>query len=93
MIKCKEKGVNWAIFSDKYGVWFPDEMHEWYDLHPKYAKVNLGQLINNFDDRLEQYNEIWFYYNPGRFHPLYRNLLNRTNLKKRIKVHSFEPNR
>jgi hypothetical protein len=22
--KCNEEKVNWAIFSDKYGVWFPD---------------------------------------------------------------------
>ena len=22
--ECKNKGVNWAIFSDKYGVWFSD---------------------------------------------------------------------
>lgn len=84
MVKCKEKGVNWAIFSDKYGVWFPDEMHEWYDLHPKNAKPNLGQLINNFDNRLEQYSEIWFYYNPGRFHTLYQELINNSKLNNRI---------
>jgi hypothetical protein len=31
MNRCKEKKVQWAIFSDKYGIWFPHEKHEWYD--------------------------------------------------------------
>jgi hypothetical protein len=30
MSKCKEKKVDWAIFSDYYGVWFADVKHEWY---------------------------------------------------------------
>lgn len=34
MNKCKEKKVNWAIFSDLYGVWFPDIEHEWYEKDP-----------------------------------------------------------
>ena len=28
MNKCKEKRTNWAIFSDKYSIWFPSEEHE-----------------------------------------------------------------
>jgi len=27
---CKRCDVKWAIFSDLYGVWFPDVTHEWY---------------------------------------------------------------
>jgi hypothetical protein len=32
--KCIEKKVEWAIFSDIYGVWFPDQLHEWYKKTP-----------------------------------------------------------
>jgi len=30
MAACKRCDVKWAIFSDLYGVWFPDVTHEWY---------------------------------------------------------------
>jgi len=25
--KCTQLGAKWAIFSDKYGIWFPHEKH------------------------------------------------------------------
>lgn len=50
----------------------------------KNAKANLKELINNFDSRLEQYSEIWFYYNPGRFHPLYQELIINSMLNNKI---------
>jgi len=28
MEECKLKKANWAIFSDKYGVWFPEEKRD-----------------------------------------------------------------
>jgi hypothetical protein len=31
---CKDRGVCWAILSDKHGVWFPDVKHKWYDKAP-----------------------------------------------------------
>jgi hypothetical protein len=34
MKKCLKSKVNWAIFSDYYGVWFPDLEHEWYEKSP-----------------------------------------------------------
>ena len=40
MIQCKEKHVNWAIFSDKYGVWFPEEKHESYEKDPRHSNSN-----------------------------------------------------
>jgi hypothetical protein len=86
--RCTALGVCWAIFSDYYGVWFPEIKREWYGddvgdpnrvTEPRFLK-----LIKNFDDTLEQYDEIFFYYNPGRFHPLYAELLKRTALRSRI---------
>lgn len=86
MNKCKEKNVNWAIFSDLYGVWFPDQKHEWYEKDPdKVTEEEFRNLLKDFDEKLQKYDEIWFYYNPGRFHPLYRRLLQETKLKDKIR--------
>jgi hypothetical protein len=86
MRKCSEKKVNWAIFSDLYGVWFLNEERGWYEKSPDaVTEQEFKVLINNFDDKLKQYDEIWFYYNPGRFHRLYKRLLQETKLKERIK--------
>jgi hypothetical protein len=74
--KCKNKGVDWAIFSDKYGVVFPHDKIEWYDKHPSKVKPEEFQiLVDNFIQRLLGYDEIWFYHNPGRFHQLYKKLV------------------
>jgi hypothetical protein len=85
MQKCKEENVRWAIFSDKYGVWFPDEKHPWYEKDPdKVTNQEYIQLSKNFEQKLGGYSEIWFYHNPGRFHPLYKKLLEETPLKANI---------
>ena len=86
MEKCQQKQVNWAIFSDLYGVWFPNEKHYWYEKSPnKVSKEEFKYLLNNFNKRLSEYEEIWFYYNPGRFHQLYKKIISQTKLKDRIK--------
>ncbi|MDH5684828.1 MAG: hypothetical protein OEZ20_10215 [candidate division WOR-3 bacterium] len=87
MNKCKEKKTNWAIFSDLYGVWFPGMEHEWYEKEPdKVTEQEFTELVNNFDRKLQNYDEIWFYHNPGRFHSLYKRLLQETRLKDRVKL-------
>jgi hypothetical protein len=87
MNECKNKGVNWAIFSDKYGVWFSDVQHEWYEKNPnRVTEEEFSQLVNEFDKSLSQFNEIYFYYNPGRFHKLYKRLLKSSELKDKIKL-------
>jgi len=89
MSKCKEKKVHWAIFSDYYGVWCADIKHKWYgdDVGDpnKVTEQKFKELLNDFDRKLQNYDEIWFYYNPGRFHPLYERLLQETRLRDRIK--------
>jgi len=87
MNKCQQMKVNWAIFSDLYGVWFSNEKHIWYEKSPnKVEKEDFKFLLNNFDQRLSRFDEIWFYYNPGRFHQLYKKILNQTKLNNRIKT-------
>lgn len=76
--RCKDNKVDWAIFSDKYGVVVPWAKIEWYDKHPDKVMANEKEfqlLLENFIQRLSDYDEVWFYYNPGRFHQLYRKLL------------------
>lgn len=82
MEKCKEKHVKWAIFSDKYGVWFPSEKHEWYDKNPNKVKdPEYEQLVKDFKQKLSGFSEVWFYHNPGRFHKLYRKLIEEPSIK------------
>lgn len=93
---CKEKKVTWAIFSDLYGVWFPDIRHQWYEKDPdtivKNGKVidpvEFTRLVNDFNKKLLNYDEIWFYRHPyhKRVHCLYRMLLQETTLKEKIKL-------
>ncbi len=88
MRRCKEQRVKWAIFSDLYGVYFPNEKHQWYDKSPdSVTPTEFKALSKNFHKRLRAYDEIWFYRHPARFHKLYRRLLRRTQLKH--KVHLF----
>ena len=89
METCKKCRVHWAIFSDKYGVWFPDIKHEWYEKDPsRVSEAEFARLLDDFDAKLERFDEIWFYHNPGRFHPLYKRLLSQTKLRDRIHMFS-----
>ena len=85
--ECKNKGVNWAIFSDKYGIWFSNDLHEWYDKNPnRVTEDEFNQLVRKFDRSLSQFDGIYFYYNPGRFHKLYKRLLKSSELRAKIKL-------
>ena len=87
MLKCKDLGVNWAVFSDRYGVWFSNIEHEWYEKDPNdVTKEELRKLVEDFDYESSRFEEIWFDYNPGRFHRLYKRLLRTTSLKNRIRL-------
>ncbi len=87
MSECKNKGVNWAIFSDKYGIWFSNDLHEWYDKNPNRVTTDeFNQLVRKFDRSLSRFDEIYFYHNPGRFHKLYKRLLKSSELRAKIKL-------
>ena len=80
-------GVTWAIFSDNYGIWRSSDKHEWYEKDPdKVTNDEFLKLLNNFDKSLQNFDEIFFYHNPGRFHKLYKKLRPNSRLKKRIKL-------
>jgi hypothetical protein len=86
MQRCKNKNVRWAIFSDKYGVWFPEVRHEWYEKDPNtVTEAEFVALLGDFDEKLNAYPQICFYHNPGRFHPIYGRLLLQSALAGRVK--------
>lgn len=86
MHRCIEKNVKWAILSDLYGIWFPDVENEWYEKDPdSVTEEEFKKLVNDFNQKLQGHKEIWFYCNPGRFHPLYKRLLQETKLTGRVK--------
>lgn len=86
MRRCKEQRVRWAIFSDLYGVYFPNEKHKWYEKSPdSVTPTEFRELLRSFDKRLRAYSEIWFYRHPARFHKLYRKLLRNTKLKRKVR--------
>lgn len=87
MNACKTEKVNWAIFSDKYGVWPYPLTHGWYEKNPnKVSNEEFKKLLEEFDKSLGSYKEIFFYYNPGRFHKLYKKLISKSKLKNRIRL-------
>ena len=86
MQKCKEKKVYWAIFSDRYGIWFPYENRQWYEKNPdNVTESEFLELLRDFDTKLRKYTKIWFYYHLARFHRLYKRLLERSSLREKIK--------
>lgn len=87
MNKCKNAKANWAIFSDKYGIWFSDTLHTWYEKDPnKVTDEEFNALVQDFNSKSKEFDEIWFYYNPGRFHPIYKRLLDSNSMKDKIKM-------
>ena len=74
--RCEAAGVDWAIFSDQYGVVFPSDRIAWYEKSPNdVTEAEYQGLLNNFISKLSVYDEILFYHNPGRFHRLYKRLI------------------
>jgi hypothetical protein len=82
MRRCIEVGVEWAIFSDEHAFLFPEDRIEWYEKDPNtLSSVEKEGLFNKAYEVLKNYHLAYFYCNPGRLHPVYRELVN--DMKKR----------
>jgi len=46
------------------------------------TEQKFGELVENFDERLRAFDKIYFYYNPERFHPLYKRLFKETGASR-----------
>jgi hypothetical protein len=71
--KCIDEGVEWAIFSYKFGVVFSQEKIDWYQKEPDQVDDEEYEwVLGNFIYRLLGYDQVWFYHNPRNLHPLYK---------------------
>ncbi|XGV94486.1 MAG: hypothetical protein ACAF41_17230 [Leptolyngbya sp. BL-A-14] len=85
MQRCLHQRVAWAILSDRYGVWFPDVKHEWYEKHPAtVTELEAQQIVAQFDRDLQGYDEIYFFVWAETFHPFYQTVLSATKLAGRV---------
>jgi hypothetical protein len=73
-----------------YGIWLPEEEHAWYEKSPNnVTESEFKALLENFDNRLKEFDEIYFYRpSPVYFHSLYKRLLDETQLRERVRLFS-----
>jgi hypothetical protein len=50
------------------------------------TKEEFHHLVDEFDKSLRRFDQVYFYYNPGRFHTLYKRLIKSSELKAKIKL-------
>lgn len=87
MQKCQEKNVNWAVLSDLYGVYLSNECHAWYEKHPDTVTPQQEEIvIEDFNNKLDSYDEIYFFVRPESFHPFYERILKKTVLAGKVKT-------
>lgn len=80
--ECKKAGAYWAIFSDQYGVWFPNEEHEWYEKSPNdVTDSEFAQLVSSSAKQLNKYEVYFFNPKEDELDTLYQDLVK--ELRKR----------
>jgi len=85
MQQCIKSKVNWAILSDHYGVFLPEESHEYYEKHPDTVSPDEEQkILKEFEFKLEDFDEIWFFIRPATYHPFYERVLRNNSLSGKI---------
>jgi hypothetical protein len=83
--RCRDKNVKWAIYSDYCGVWFPEDLHAWYDLHPNNVpEESIFSLSQDFNRSLSKYDEIYYFYDKRTLHPLYERIVNESGISSRV---------
>ena len=86
---CKMNRYDWAVFSDHYGVVFPEEKINWYSKPPDtVTEVEFSELLRSFTTRLAEFDEIWFQHRPGENHPVFKRIIEKA-LEQGMKVHEF----
>jgi hypothetical protein len=86
METCKKAGMDWAILSDRYGIYFAYDEHEYYEKHPDtVTEEEEKQITRSFEEKLTGFDEIWFYIRPATFHPFYERVISTNSLSMRVK--------
>jgi hypothetical protein len=87
MRRCLAKNVSWAILSDLYGVYLSGESHVWYEKHPNTVTPQEEKtIIEDFNNKLASYDEIYFFIRSESFHPFYQRILRKTLLADKVKT-------
>ncbi|MBI4781943.1 MAG: hypothetical protein HY785_11590 [Oscillatoriophycideae cyanobacterium NC_groundwater_1537_Pr4_S-0.65um_50_18] len=87
MERCQQKNVSWAILSDLYGVYLSSECRIWYEKHPDTVTPQEEEIvIQDFNRKLDSYDEIFFFVRPESFHPFYERVLKKTVLADKVKI-------
>ena len=69
---CDEKGYDWAILSDHYGIVFKHESIAWYNKPPdSVTEEEFARLLHSFVTRLKSYDEIYFHHRASETHPVF----------------------
>lgn len=85
--RCKERVVHWAILSDLYGVYLSNERHTWYEKHPDTVTSQEEEIIiQDFNNKLSSYDEIFFFIRPDSFHSFYERVLKKTVVADKVKI-------
>ncbi len=87
MKKCQEMNVCWAVLSDLYGVYLSDDRHVWYEKSPDTVTPQEEEsIIDDFNNKLDSYDEIYFFVRPESFHPFYERILKKSALADKVKL-------
>lgn len=87
MERCQDKNVSWGVLSDLYGVYLSNECHVWYEKHPDPVTPQEEEnVVQDFDNKLSLYDEIYFFVRPESFHPFYERVLKKTMLANKVKT-------
>lgn len=88
---CRKKDHTWAVFSDKYGVVFDDELIHWYNKPPDTVTAEeFDHLLTSFTTRLAGFEQIIFYHRPGETHPLFLQIV-RLGRERGMNIIDFDP--
>jgi hypothetical protein len=83
--RCKDVNFPWAILSDFYWVFFPDEKHQYYEKPPSTVTSEEEKAITeNFHTRLNAFDEIGFFVRKDTFHPFYERVIRNGPLVERV---------
>jgi len=88
---CNERGYDWAILSDHYGVVFKDEPIAWYNKPPdSVTEEEFIELLRSFVTRLKPYDEIYFHHRASETHPVFSRIVNQAK-EQGLQVVEFSP--
>lgn len=84
---CEKNGHTWAIFSDQYGLVLNTDKIKWYDKAPDCVTVEeYEDLLKLSLKKLNNYNDIIFFYKAETFHPLYKKFVNDLKQHKYVAI-------